>query len=218
LDALETNPKVYDTSRVYLAGCSMGAALSLWQTMCLEESAPGTVRGIATHSTGLKVKGDGLGLPYDYNDPRYGVGECPECESWPTVLQSVGDGVKACVFDNKADPLLTNNYFYKSSVALAEQWTAQPGNSQAETHFANTGGHCFIHSIEDMVTCLDNGTGYLTAADATTTTTTAPTTTVAIDAAWAIKTESSAPMTGVAAGVALAAVVGHVLGAFRRRR
>jgi hypothetical protein len=203
LAVLHKEPTVYDTSRVYLAGCSMGAAMSLWQTLCLDQADPGSVLGFATHSTGLKVKGDGLEFPLDWYRPINEVGECPECESWPARLQQPASRVKACVFDNRADPVPPpNDYFYQSSVALAAQWDALPGNYPAETHFSY-GGHCLVHSIEDIVDCLDNQTGRLSAADL-------PTTTTATNGASATASAKS----GVAACAALAAL----LLAFRRRR
>ena len=49
------------------------------------------------------VQGDGLRFPPDTYNPQYSWGECPECQYWPTTVQE-NQGLKACVFDNTADP------------------------------------------------------------------------------------------------------------------
>ena len=60
---------------------------------------------------------------------------------------------QACIFDNTGD-----GDFYTSSQNLDDTWT-QLGN-KAETHFLD-GGHCQIHSFDDIIDCLDDGTGRL---------------------------------------------------------
>merc|ERR1711998_809354 len=123
---------VYDTSRLFFTGCSMGSA-----------------------STGLKVKNDGLELPPDNYHTEYTWGECPDCQYFPFKPESYSDslGLKACIFDNTGD-----GDFYKTSVALNSTW-AKLGN-RVETHFGS-GGHCEIHSHADIVNCMDDGTGRL---------------------------------------------------------
>jgi hypothetical protein len=100
---LNKEPDVYDTSRFFVTGCSMGSAFTVWQGPCLHSKAPNNVSAFSTHSTGLKIKGDGLRFPPDTYNSQYEWGECPTCEYWPTVVEKV-DGLKACIFDNTADP------------------------------------------------------------------------------------------------------------------
>ena len=48
---------VYDTSRVFSSGCSMGSAFSIFISNCLYGSLPkGHITAFATHSTGIKKK------------------------------------------------------------------------------------------------------------------------------------------------------------------
>jgi len=155
LKKLSENPK-YDLSRIFTSGCSMGSAFSQFTAPCLK-SKGFTISAFATHSTGLKVKGDGLKFPGSWHDhSRWG--ECDGCmyfpqrpQSWKKDIQ--GLGLKACIFDNTGD-----GDFYTSSQNLADTWT-QLGN-KAETHFLD-GGHCQIHSFDDIIDCLDDGTGRL---------------------------------------------------------
>ena len=55
---------------------------------------------------GLKRKGDGIPMPPDNYDKRYGWGECPSCDWWPIQppAQLLSPVLKACVADNVADP------------------------------------------------------------------------------------------------------------------
>lgn len=69
-----------NVSRIYTSGCSMGSAFSSYAATCLSTARPQTISAFATHSTGLKVKGDGLQFPHDNYDPQYTWGECPKCE------------------------------------------------------------------------------------------------------------------------------------------
>lgn len=149
-------PKL-DTTRVFTSGCSMGSAFSGYVAQCIKQRSPDIVSAFATHSTGLKVKGDDNHFPPDEYQPSYSWGECPKCEYFPFLPKAFNDtlGLKACVFDNTADPSSSNPYFYKSSQALAKRWTAL--GMKAETHF-ESGGHCQIHSFEEIVNCLDDGT------------------------------------------------------------
>jgi hypothetical protein len=155
---LNKQPDIYDTSRFFVHGCSMGSAFTVWQGPCLHSKAPSNVTAFATHSTGLKIKGDGLRFPPDTYNSQYEWGECPTCEYWPTVVEKV-DGLKACIFDNTADPSDQHPDFYTSSQQLATHW-ANAGNRAAETHYGS-GGHCVQHSFEAIATCLDDGTGRL---------------------------------------------------------
>lgn len=144
----------FDTSRIFTSGCSLGSAFSQFAATCLKKDGFG-VSAMATHSTGLKTKGDGLRFPRCWHNSRYSWSECPECEYFPQRPEAWTDklGLKACIFDNTGD-----GDFYKSSVTLASVW--QELGNRAETHFAG-GRHCQIHSYSDIVTCLDDGTGRL---------------------------------------------------------
>jgi len=152
LKKLSENP-MYDLSRIFTSGCSMGSAFSQFTTPCLK-SKGFTISAFATHSTGLKVKGDGLRFPGSWHGGGQ-WGECDGCLYFPQRPQSWTDklGLKACIFDNTGD-----GDFYTSSQNLADTWT-KLGN-KAETHFLD-GGHCQIHSYDDIVDCLDDGTGRL---------------------------------------------------------
>jgi hypothetical protein len=146
---------IYDTSRLFFTGCSMGSAFTGYISSCWKQEHPGDLSSFATHSTGLKVKGDGLSLPPDNYHPEYTWGECPDCQYFPFKAESYSDklGLKACIFDNTGD-----GDFYKTSVKLNSTW-AKLGN-RVETHFGS-GGHCEIHSHTDIVNCMDDGTGRL---------------------------------------------------------
>jgi hypothetical protein len=157
-DKLAEQPEIFDTSRVFVTGCSMGSAFTLWQAQCLREEITTNITSFATHSTGLKIKGDGLRFPGDFYNSQYRWGECPGCEFWPAAVQHL-PGLKACIFDNTGDPNVAHPFFYNSSIQLAKAW-ASAGNRVAETHFGS-GGHCQIHSHEDIAKCLDDGTGRL---------------------------------------------------------
>jgi hypothetical protein len=154
---LREKPGTYDTSKMFTSGCSMGSAFSVYTSACIEKSYNGSITAFATHSTGLKVKGDGNNFPDDIYKPGTGWGECTNgCKYWPTVVEK--SKMKACIFDNKQDPDRNDPFFYRSSVQLNQYWNNK-GN-KAETHYG-AGGHCEIHSFADIVTCLDDGTGRL---------------------------------------------------------
>jgi len=144
LALLEKSPETYDTSRVFTSGCSMGSAFSGYISNCLKHWNPQQISAFATHSTGLKKKGDGVRLPENW-------GECDGCQWWPFAPVSYSDslGLKACVFDNTGD-----GDFYTTSQFLAKEWP-QLGNP-SESHFAS-GGHCQNIPYSDIVKCLDIG-------------------------------------------------------------
>lgn len=144
-------PKM-DTTRVFTSGCSMGSAFSGYAANCLKARTPSVLSAFATHSTGLKTKGDGAKLPRENYHPEYSWGECPKCEYFPFAPKQFTDslGLKACVFDNTGD-----GDFYKTSQSLVKKWTAL--GMKAESHFGS-GGHCQIHSYAAIVNCLDDGT------------------------------------------------------------
>jgi hypothetical protein len=139
---LAQSPDIYDTTRVFTSGCSMGSAFSGYMGNCLKQWKPQHISAFATHSTGLKKKGDGLHLPSDW-------GECEGCQWWPFAPVKYEDtlGLKACVFDNTGD-----GDFYNTSEYLAQEWP-RLGNP-SESHFAS-GGHCENIPYSDIVKCLD---------------------------------------------------------------
>merc|ERR1712203_784990 len=102
---------------------------------------PNQISAFATHSTGLKYKGDGNRLPENW-------GECDGCQWWPFAPIKYSDplGLKACVFDNTGD-----GGFYTTSKFLAKEWP-QLGNP-SESHFAS-GGHCQNIPYSAIVKCL----------------------------------------------------------------
>merc|ERR1712139_473308 len=130
------------TKRIFTSGCSMGSAFSGYMGNCLKQWDPTQISAFATHSTGLKYKGDGNRLPSNW-------GECDGWQWWPFAPVKYSDsvGLKACIFDNTGD-----GDFYKTSTYLAEKWP-ELGNP-SESHFAS-GGHCQNIPYEDIVKCLD---------------------------------------------------------------
>jgi poly(3-hydroxybutyrate) depolymerase len=144
IDHLDKTQGKYDTKRLFTSGCSMGSAFSGYIANCLKHQDPTQISAFATHSTGLKYKGDGNRLPSNW-------GECDGCQWWPfaPVKYSDAAGLKACIFDNTGD-----GDFYQTSVYLAQKWP-QLGNP-TESHFAS-GGHCQNIPHSDIVACLGLG-------------------------------------------------------------
>lgn len=138
---LNQSPGTYDTKRIFTSGCSMGSAFSGYIGNCLKQEDPSQISAFATHSTGLKYKGDGNTLPTNW-------GECDGCQWWPFKPIGYSDsvGLKACIFDNTGD-----GDFYATSVYLAQKWP-ELGNP-TESHFAS-GGHCQNIPYSDIVSCL----------------------------------------------------------------
>jgi len=108
---------------------------------CLKKWEPQHISAFATHSTGLKKKGDGNHLPENW-------GECDGCQWWPFAPVKYNDslGLKACIFDNTGD-----GDFYKTSLYLSQEWPTL-GNP-SESHFAS-GGHCQNIPYSSIVKCL----------------------------------------------------------------
>jgi hypothetical protein len=124
-----------------ISGCSMGSAFSGYMGNCLKKWEPQHISAFATHSTGLKKKGDGNHLPENW-------GECDGCQWWPFAPVKYNDslGLKACIFDNTGD-----GDFYKTSLYLSQEWPTL-GNP-SESHFAS-GGHCQNIPYSNIVKCL----------------------------------------------------------------
>lgn len=141
LGHLKKSPEKYDLTKLFTSGCSMGSAFSGYSANCLKHWDPDQISAFATHSTGLKMKGDGNRLPSNW-------GECDGCQWWPFAPVQYTDavGLKACIFDNTGD-----GDFYKTSQYLATKWAAL-GNP-TESHFAD-GGHCQNIPYADIVECL----------------------------------------------------------------
>ena len=152
--ALAKQPQLFDVSRRFYLGCSMGAAFSSLSAVCAHAKAPGAVSAWATHSTGISLRGQPA-LP---GVPR-------TSPAWPIVpwnATAVGAPLKSCIFDNRDDQIRdpagsgsTINVF-DSSALLAAAWK-QAGND-AEPHFSDVGGHCGFHSHKDILQCMDDGT------------------------------------------------------------
>merc|ERR1712048_749435 len=144
INHLAKSPGIYDTKRLHTSGCSMGSAFSGYIAQCLKHQDPTQISAFATHSTGLKYKGDGNRLPENW-------GECAGCQWWPFAPVKYTDsaGLKACIFDNTGD-----GDFYKTSKYLAQKWPSL-GNP-SESHFA-AGGHCQNIPHSDIVACLGLG-------------------------------------------------------------
>lgn len=157
IDELQRQPRVYDLTRLFFAGCSMGSHFTMYVSNCIKQEYPKSVSAFATHSSGLKVRGDGLEFPFDVYNPEYRWGECPGCQYAPIKPRRFHDplGLKACVFDNTGD----SSDFYWSSVNLAEEWS-RLGN-KVELHALSPGAHCEIKDYEEIWHCLDDGTGRL---------------------------------------------------------
>merc|ERR1719350_474892 len=98
------------------------------------QSNPGfAINAFATHSTGLKIKGDGLHFPPAPDGISWG--ECDACEFWPVMPIKTNGGLKACLNDNSGDMVS----FLTSTKQMYSNWTAL-GN-RAEIHIGS-GGHC----------------------------------------------------------------------------
>lgn len=157
VEHLDEQPALYDTNRLFFAGCSMGSHFTMYISTCVKQLGPERVSAFATHSSGLKVKGDGLIFPADLYNPEFQWGECPDCQYAPIKPQRFNDslGLKACVFDNTGDA----PDFYWSSINLAEEWLRM-GN-RVELHALTAGVHCEVKDYEEIIQCLDDETGRL---------------------------------------------------------
>ena len=142
--------KLFDTERIFVTGCSMGSAFTIFVTQCLHQRDPSNFTAFATLGTGLKVKGDGNNFPGQ-------AGECDECQYFPApVVQT--QGLKLCIDNGDRDPNEANPYFYRSQLALEEAW--RNAGMPVETNY-HDGGHCDALSFDWMAECLDDGTGRL---------------------------------------------------------
>ena len=154
IEELAKQPEVYDVSRLFMSGCSMGSAFSSFAAICNHQKHR-SITAWATHSTGISING----LP--------ALPQVPSSEPfWPIVpVSTVGAPLKACIFDNHDDQIPDPGgsgkiiRVFNSSQKLAQAWTAS-GN-RVETGFSTTGGHCGFHDYMVILKCLDDGTGRL---------------------------------------------------------
>ena len=150
---LEQQPSIYDTKRMFTSGCSMGSAFSEFIGQCFYTwYGPSVLSAFATHSTGLKVKNDGLEFPPDNYNKSIGWGDCDACQFFPLVPRK-SPGLKACLNDNTDDGV-----FYRSTKQMERVWKGL-GN-KVEAHYY-PGKHCQIHSWWDIVACLDDNSNRL---------------------------------------------------------
>ena len=156
--SLQRQPELYDSSRLFIHGCSMGAMFSSYSAQCLHEAYGGALTAWSVTGSGLKSYGDGTVLP---GDPA----ECPGCyfPFWPGDAPA-SPPLKACVFDNEDDVIRIATGLVETSKELNRTWN-QRGN-RAELILYPRGGHCGIHSWEEVFACLDDGTGKLLGAGA----------------------------------------------------
>ena len=86
LKELEAHDQLFDANRVYTAGCSMGSAFSEYSSTCMHQwYGSKRISAFATHSTGLKIKGDGNMFPPDNYNSSVTWGECEGCQYFPMV-------------------------------------------------------------------------------------------------------------------------------------
>jgi hypothetical protein len=154
LTQMKQCPDIFDLRKLTFHGCSAGSTAALYHAMCFSKWI-GSVPAFATHSTGMKLPGDGIDLPAavvgnDYDD-------CETCEFYP-VVPPINSDIKACVYDSTEDPNSQNPFYYESSQQLAAQFTLY-GN-RVETSYA-PGGHCNVVSNKAIMECLDDGVGNL---------------------------------------------------------
>eukprot|EP00911_Craspedida_sp_UC1_P002274 UC1_evm1s1726 len=125
---LEQQPSIYDTKRMFTSGCSMGSAFSEFIGQCFYIwYGPSVLSAFATHSTGLKVKNDGLEFPPDNYNKSIGWGDCDACQFFPLVPRK-SPGLKACLNDNTDDGV-----FYRSTKQMERVWKGL-GNT-VEAHY-----------------------------------------------------------------------------------
>eukprot|EP00928_Gymnodinium_smaydae_P044050 TRINITY_DN29408_c0_g4_i1.p1 TRINITY_DN29408_c0_g4~~TRINITY_DN29408_c0_g4_i1.p1 ORF type:complete len:367 (-),score=51.77 TRINITY_DN29408_c0_g4_i1:416-1450(-) len=162
------NAHTFDPHRLFFAGCSLGAAFAEYWSVCHKRHDPQSVSAFATHSTGMRRKGDMLTNVYTQllsmtNHPNIS-NFFPRLDEdayyWPVKPETFNDslGLKACVFDSVEDPIVEQPYFFYSSRLLANKWK-KVGN-KVEEHYG-AGGHCHVNSYEEILECLDDGTGRL---------------------------------------------------------
>lgn len=96
--------------------------MSFYSATCFTKMYdPSIISAFATHSTGYKIKGDGITLPLIGPNIENGTyanstwGECDGCEFFPAMVETYDD-MKACIFDNTEDQTAANPQYYHSSL------------------------------------------------------------------------------------------------------
>ena len=100
---LDARPERFNTSQIYFGGESAGALAALYLTTCLHANgSPWKPKALWTHSSGLKIQGDGLLMQATPRMPWFTHGECPGCDFFPIVLSDAHAApvAKACIFDS----------------------------------------------------------------------------------------------------------------------
>jgi hypothetical protein len=132
--------------------------MALYAATCARERGRSGVISVAVHSSGLKVKGDGVRWPSytaSPNSQSKDTGECDGCEYYPMVPKASAQlaGLKLCVFDGVQDIIDYTNYTH-SSQTLAAMW---PSTGGAVEEFWHRRGHCFIVRWSQILNCLAPG-------------------------------------------------------------
>lgn len=150
---LAQSPDIYDTTRVFTAGCSTGAMYSSYIAQCLKQWEPQHIKAFATVSSGLKSKGDGNLIPRTSMEDKVSWGECDGCMHFPFAPVKYSTPLKACVFDNP-----NQGSFYRTSRALEQHWQ-QLGNPVYAnyTYGKPTDEHCQNVPFDEIVRCLGVG-------------------------------------------------------------
>jgi len=133
---------------VFTFGHSQGAMMSAQTAVC---GATGAVAGMpavtafAQSASGLKLKGDGISIPF-------GSGELETSEWFPIVPVPLPQ-LKLCSFGAMDDPSpAPENDFYRSGLTMEQQWGALGNPVQAL--WVPTGGHGQTCTFQQVLDCL----------------------------------------------------------------
>lgn len=127
--------------------------MAVYAATCLRQRGLSNIRSIASHSSGLKVKGDHNQWTFLRSDHRDAVGECDACEFYPIVpiFSSKLVGLKLCIFDGLKDYLNPTNYT-RSSQLLESMWPKTGG--KVASYYYPEGHHVFMKRCMDIIRCL----------------------------------------------------------------
>ena len=131
--------------------------MALYATACARERHLANVRAFMVHSSGLKVKGDGVAWPQTFSDHGAEVGECDTCDFYPVVPRKSEAlaGTKLCLYDGTEDFSGGTNYT-ASSWSLANYWPQTGG--EVEVHMQPGFPHVKVLSWSAILKCLRNET------------------------------------------------------------